>query len=157
MIPTKSSWQYWAWPSGQCFFIFIFGRMFFLVPHLCQTSPDWVVCLSIWQILFIFIAPHFPSLISSFDQSSFFPFDFFCLWFCLSSFSHKCVLHWWYIDKCFKLLREISAHEFLMQSSFWFVQKCRFGFAMPSELDLLKTGGGGFVMRSISKWNSNIH
>ena len=47
---------------------------FFLAPHLCQTSADWAVCLSIWRILFIFIAPHFPSLILSFNQSPFFSF-----------------------------------------------------------------------------------
>ena len=47
---------------------------FFLAPHLCQTSADWAVCLSIWRILFIFIAPHFPSLILSFNQPPFFSF-----------------------------------------------------------------------------------
>ena len=68
---------------------------FFLAPHLCQTSADWAVCLSIWRILFIFIAPHFPSLILSFNQSPFFPFVFsyFILFTYLGSFSYTSLSH----------------------------------------------------------------
>ena len=66
---------------------------FFLAPHLCQTSADWAVCLSIWRILFIFIAPHFPSLILSFNQSSFFLCDFLFHSFYLGSFSYTSLSH----------------------------------------------------------------
>ena len=45
------------------------------------------------------------------------------------------------VPSCGKKISQSSVHEFLMQSWFWFVQNCRFGFVMPSKLDLLKTGG----------------